>query len=121
MVRARSPQGPAGARRGHGSKSEAVRQSAILALLSERTITAAAERSGINERTLRRWLDEPAFREEFEHARRVAFEAGMGRVQALAAKAVDTLEVLLHASMPRRSDWGLQRRSPNWGCTMSPS
>src|SRR4051794_38328136 len=97
MIEGRSPQEPSGARRpgGHGSKSEPVRQAAILALLSEKSITAAAERCGVNERTLRHWLDEPAFREEFEHARRVVFQAGIGRIQALAGRAVDTLEDLL--------------------------
>ena len=55
----RCPQKSAGARdpakpAGHGSKPEAVRETAILALLSEKTIAAAAKRCGVNERTLRR-------------------------------------------------------------------
>jgi hypothetical protein len=58
-----SPQVPADAlespRKGHGAKSDAVREQAILALLSERTIGQAAARCGVNERTLRRWLKTP--------------------------------------------------------------
>src|SRR4249920_3765509 len=42
--------------RGHGAKSAAVRERAILALLSENAIGAAAQRCGVNERTLRRWM-----------------------------------------------------------------
>jgi hypothetical protein len=40
-------------RGGHGSKSEAVRGRAILAILSESSIGAVAKRSGVGERTLR--------------------------------------------------------------------
>ena len=39
---------------GHGAKTEAVRERAIVALLSEPTIGDAATRCGIGERTLRR-------------------------------------------------------------------
>lgn len=83
---------------GHGAKSEAVRERAILALLSEKTLGAAAEKAEVGERTLRRWLTEDAaFRVEFDNARHATFQAGMNRVQALTAKAVETLEDLLGA------------------------
>ena len=39
---------------GHGAKTAAVREQAILALLSEPTIGQAATRCGIGERTLHR-------------------------------------------------------------------
>ena len=81
---------------GHGAKSEAVRERAILALLSEKTLCAAADKANIGERTLRRWLTEDAtFKAEYGTARTATFEAGINRVQALMAKAVDTLEDLL--------------------------
>ena len=94
------PQKPAGARdpAGHGAKPAAVRERAILALLSEKTIGEAAARSGVNEKTLRRWLsDDDAFKSEYAAARQATFQAGIGRVQALTARAVDTLEDLLGA------------------------
>ena len=69
--------------------------SAVLALLSDRSITAAAERCGVNERTLRKWLAEPEFKAEHAAARRAIFEASINRIQALNAKAVDTLDALL--------------------------
>jgi hypothetical protein len=81
---------------GHGRKSAAVREQAILALLSERTLERAAVRCGVSERTLRRWLAEDAeFQAEHQAARTATFQAGMSRVQALTGRAVDTLEDLL--------------------------
>ena len=52
-----SPEPRAGGKgRGHGAKSQEVRERAIVALLSENTIAAAAERCGLNEKTLRVWM-----------------------------------------------------------------
>ncbi len=96
--KARSPQKPAGARpkRGHGAKSEATRDRAVLALLSEKTVTDAAKKAGVDESTLRRWLSEDeAFQANYAAARQAAFEVSIHRVQALTAQAVDTLEELL--------------------------
>jgi transposase-like protein len=95
------PQASADARDspGHGAKSDAVRERAILALLSEKSIGAAAQRCGVNERTLRRWLtDEPEFATAYDQARQATFTAGMSRVQALVGRAVETLEDLLGAT-----------------------
>ena len=70
--------------KGHGAKPDAVRESAILALLTEKSIQLAAERCGVNERTLRRWLTEDAaFKADYDAARRATFNAGMARVPAL--------------------------------------
>lgn len=81
---------------GHGAKSQAVREQAILALLSEKTIAKAAAKCGVNVRTLARWLEnDEDFKIAYSEARRATFEAGMSRVQALAARAIDTLEDLL--------------------------
>jgi hypothetical protein len=96
------PQKPSGGRnfgnKGHGAKPAAVREKAILALLTERTIGTAALRCGVNERTLRRWLTEDAtFVADYDAARLATFQAGINRVQLLTAKAVDTLEKLLTA------------------------
>lgn len=96
------PQVAAGARKaesaGHGAKPDAVRERAIVALLAERTIGLAAVRCQVNEKTLRRWLaDDAEFQAEYERARRATFEAGISRVQALSAKAIDALEDLLGA------------------------
>ena len=96
----RSPQRPPDPRpkRGHGAKPEAVRERAVLALLSEKTVTNAAKKAGVDESTLRRWLSEDAaFQTAYAEARQAAFQAGMSRVQALTGKAIDTLDELLDA------------------------
>lgn len=73
-----------------------VPQAAILALLTEKTLSLAARRAGVGERTLRRWLnDDTDFQAEYAAARQATFSAGINRVQALTGKAVDTLEELL--------------------------
>ena len=95
---ARSPLAPSGARGkgGHGAKSAAVRERAIVALLSEKTIADAAKKAKVDEKTLRRWLSkDEAFQDEYAAARQAVFQSGINRVQALTAKAVDTLEDLL--------------------------
>jgi hypothetical protein len=59
---------------GHGKKTDAVRERAILALLSAPTIGQAAAQCGLGERTLRRWLtDDQAFQAEYEAARHATF------------------------------------------------
>ena len=86
---------------GHGAKTAAVREQAILALLSEPTIGQAAARCGIGERTLRRWLTEDAaFQAEYEAARRATFQAAISRIPALTVRAVDTLADLLGDTKP---------------------
>lgn len=83
---------------GHGAKSQAVRDQAILALLSEKSIPKAAARCKIGERTLHRWLtSDAAFQAQYAEARQATFEAGMSRVQALTGKAIETLDDLLDA------------------------
>ena len=65
-------------------------------LLSERSLSSAAKRAGVGERTLRRWLTEDeAFRASVAEARRATFHAGVERVQSLTGRAVETLEELL--------------------------
>ena len=87
-------------KRGHGAKSEAARERAVLALLSEKTVTDAAGKAQVDESTLRRWLSEDeAFQAEYATARQTVFQTGIHRVQALTAKAVDTLEELLDAKI----------------------
>src|SRR3954470_8692736 len=54
---------------GHGSKFSRKKEQAIAALLSQRTIEAAASVVGIGVRTLKRWLKNPEFREEYRRAR----------------------------------------------------
>lgn len=96
------PQVAAGGRNpsptGHGAKPEAVREKAIVALLSERSIATAAKRCCVGERTLRRWLTkDAAFKAQYAAVRSAMFQVAMDRVQALMSRAVDTLDDLLGA------------------------
>jgi hypothetical protein len=85
--------------KGHGAKTAAVRERAILAFLSERSLELAAARADVSERTLRRWLtDDAAFKGEYDAARRAVFQASMSRIQALTGRAVEALEDLLAAT-----------------------
>jgi len=80
------------------TRSAALWEQAILALLSEKSIGAAAGKCGVNEKTLRRWLaGDEAFKTAYSDARQATLDAGMGRIQAFTARAVDTLEDLLDA------------------------
>ena len=94
---ARNAQMPADTRskRGHGAKSQATRERAVLALLSEKTITDAAKKTGVDDSTLRRWLSQA----EYAAARNAAYQAGIHRAQALTGRAMDTLEELLDAKI----------------------
>ncbi len=88
-------------RAGHGAKPAAVRDQAILALLSEPTIGEAAARCGIAEKTLHRWLtDDAVFLAAFEAARQATFKAAISRIPALTVRAVDTLAALLGEKEP---------------------
>jgi hypothetical protein len=73
---------------GHGEKLSRMRESAISALLTERTIVKAAERVGVAEKTLRNWLRNPAFRRAYMDARRACVDEAVAEAQALALSAV---------------------------------
>jgi transposase-like protein len=64
---------------------------AIIALLSEPTLRAAAASAGISETTLWRWLREPIFKDAYRKARSDALAQATAKLQALAAEAVETL------------------------------
>ena len=86
---------------GHGAKTAAIRERALLALLSERSLERAATRAGVGARTLRRWMTEDErFAAEYDAARRATFQAGIGRIHALTVRAVETLENLLGPKNP---------------------
>lgn len=72
-------------------------EAAILALLTEPSIAAAAAKAGVGERTLHRWLkEEDAFVAEYRRARREAFTQAIGLTQRSATAAVGTLLRVMH-------------------------
>lgn len=97
MSKPERPEVAANDRPGRSPKADASRERVIASLLSERSLSAAAKRAGVGERTVRRWLTEDAeFRAALVQARRAIFEAGVERAQALTGLAVETLCDLLN-------------------------
>jgi hypothetical protein len=76
---------------GHGSKLSHKQELAIAGLLQLPTIDAAAQAAGVSSSTMKRWLKRPDFRAGYRQARRELVEDAVGRVQAAAGQAVDTL------------------------------
>jgi hypothetical protein len=67
--------------KGHGSKFGRKREAAIAALLTEKNHAEAARATGIDLKTLKRWLRLPEFIEEYRRARWEVVEQGYARVQ----------------------------------------
>jgi hypothetical protein len=64
---------------------------ALIALLSEPTLRAAAASADISETTLWRWLREPNFRVAYRRARQEVLERATTRLAALVDTAVEAL------------------------------
>jgi hypothetical protein len=76
-------------------------ETAILALLDQPTVAKAAAKAGGNERTLYRWLDEPAFGAAYRKARREAFAQAMAMSQKYAPMALQSLaQIVMDESKP---------------------
>jgi nitrogenase subunit NifH len=76
------------------------REKVLSALLESATISDAAIKCRLNEKTVRRYLADAEFQKEFRAARRVVFEQNIIRLQSLHAGAVDTLERNLNCENP---------------------
>ena len=61
-----------------------LRQQTVLPVLAlSPSVAQAARQSGLSERTLRRWLDEPAFREQLSRLHQESYELARRQLQAL--------------------------------------
>lgn len=69
----------------------AKRERAIIALMSETSVAAAARATGVGERTMHTWLRDDDFRQAYREARRQAFDRAISMTQQYAAAAVRTL------------------------------
>jgi hypothetical protein len=85
---------------GHGSKRAQREEAAIVGLLCEPTVDAAARKAGIGETTLLRWMAEPEFKARLRAARRSVVECAIGRLQQAATQAVDALSRNLTCGIP---------------------
>lgn len=78
-----------------------VRQyNAIASLMSTPNVRQAAKDCSVTERTLYRWLRDPAFQAEYRAARRDATQQAIARVQQVSGAAVAVLAQLLANSTP---------------------
>lgn len=80
---------------GHGEKKSRTQEKAIIALLNEPTLKAAAAKAGIGEATLWRWQQEPDFAEQYRTAKRQAVSQAVSRLQQACGEAVDTLRTIM--------------------------
>jgi hypothetical protein len=86
--------------RGHGDKLGRKKELAIAALLQQPTILAAAQVVGIEECTLRKWLELPEFKTAYRKARQRVLEAAIGRLQQVTGDAVEALKRNLTCGRP---------------------
>jgi len=63
----------------------------LIALLSEPTMEAAAEASGVSRRTMTRWLGDPAFISELRNAEQAAIDEAVRRLISLVHNSVALL------------------------------
>ena len=84
--------------RGHGEKLTRKQEDAIAALLSEQTVGAAAEKAGISEASLWRWLKDAGFVLAYRGARRQVVEKAIAQIQQSSWAASTTLLKLLGAN-----------------------
>jgi hypothetical protein len=85
---------------GHGEKLSRKQEAAILALLQEPTLAAAARACGVGEATLARWLRLPPFQAEYRAARRQVVEHALSQLQQLSSEAAATLRRNLSCGLP---------------------
>jgi hypothetical protein len=67
-----------------------------VALLSDPGLTGAAKAAGVGKATLWRWMQQPAFREAYRHARREAVEQARARLQQASGEAVEALRDVMN-------------------------
>lgn len=85
-------------------KLNAKQEKAIMALLTEPTIGQAAEKAGIGETTLYRWMKEEEFDQAYKEARNHAFSQTISRIQQSTSNAVNTLnEIMENKESPASS------------------
>jgi len=74
---------------------------AIAALLTTDSVTQAASVAGVGERTLYRWLQDPAFLEQYRKARKAALDQAISTLQERSNKAARALiDIVEDREMP---------------------
>jgi len=86
---------------GHGSKLGRKQEQAIAALLSQRTVEDAAHATGVDTKTLLRWMKDPDFDAAYRRARRATVSQSGARLQQATSAAASTLlKIMVDANAP---------------------
>jgi hypothetical protein len=86
---------------GHGLKLNHKQESAIAALLTADSVTAAAHSLGLNEKTLVRWLQDGTFQRAYRQARRSLVDRAITQVLHQTTTAVEVIvAIMLDADAP---------------------
>jgi len=84
-----------------GGKLGSKKATALLALLSSRSVEEAAHAAAVTPRTLYRWMNEREFSAAYRAARRAAFSQSIARLQqASSAAATTLLKIMLDVNAP---------------------
>jgi DNA-binding transcriptional MerR regulator len=83
-----------------GRKLPHKREQALAALIESGSVEEAAAKCDVSERTLRTWLKEPAFKDEYRQARRRLLDDAVLALQQASRKAVEALVSQLDAAKP---------------------
>ena len=90
--------------KGHGAKFGRRKEAAIAALLTAKNYEEAARATGIGLKTLKRWLREPEFIEEYRRARWEGVEQAYARAQHSTGAATTVLQkVMVDSATPPSS------------------
>jgi hypothetical protein len=73
---------------------------AVAALLSSPSIRSAADRTGISERTMRRWLRHPLFADRLAAEQRNAQDAALAELRGLSRQAIAAIRRCLVCDQP---------------------
>jgi hypothetical protein len=76
------------------------REKALIALLETTSVRQAAEKCGLSERTLFKFLEDADFKTEYRNARRQTVESAIAKLQNAASEAVERLKDLMHCENP---------------------
>ncbi len=76
------------------------REKSLIALLETTSVRQAAEKCGLSERTLFKFLEDADFKAEYRNARRQTVESAIANIQNAASEAVERLKDLMHCENP---------------------
>jgi hypothetical protein len=82
--------------KGHGEKLSRLRELALAALLNSSTLEEAAQKAGISVSTLRRWLQDPDFRKDYDVEKRHVLETATRELGGATTDAIRALRAIIN-------------------------